>query len=208
MTDTEIDMTVHEVLDLALAHSTALTVATLGPAGTSSEASGRHLLDWATPNLGTTSASVQLHRSYEDAAQAVLSGAATHLLVANAYGHISRFYMDPNLAIAAAYLFNTPHYGLAKMRGAQIPSRFDVATHPSPVPLIEELLPEGMAVSEVVHMSSTSAAAAAVAADNIAVALTTDVAAAIYDLEFISTTRPIEMLWTVFARTTEIAEQR
>ena len=38
------------------------------------------------------------------------------------------------------------------------------------------------------------------------VALTTDVAAETYDLEFISRTRPIEMLWTAFCLTCSDAE--
>jgi prephenate dehydratase len=131
----------------------------------------------------------------------VLTGNATHLLVANAYREINNFYMDPKLKIAAAYRFNTPNYGLAKCRGAQISSRVAVASHPSPTPLIEELLPAGMTVSRVVTMPSTSAAAAAVDSKEINVALTTEVAAQIYDLEFISRTRPIEMLWTAFCPT-------
>lgn len=198
---TQTDQQASTVLDLALERSRDMTVATLGPPGTSSEASARYLLDWARRHLDSADAAVQLHTTYEHAAEAVLTDNATHLLVANAYGQISRFYMDPKLSIAAAYRFNTPDYGLAKARGTQVPTRIDVATHPSPIPLIEELLPDGMEVSAVVPMLSTSAAAAAVAAGQMTVALTTDVAAKIYDLEFISPVRPIEMLWTAFTRT-------
>jgi len=187
-----------QILDVALVPGDALTVATLGPAGTSSEASARHLLDWAVEALRACSGPIQLLPTYEQAMECVLTGRATHLLVANAYREINDFYMDPRLKIAAAYRFNTPNYGLAKCRGTQISSQIGVATHPSPIPLIEELLPIGVTVSVVVPMSSTSAAAAAVAGREVDVALTTDVAAEIYDLEFISRTRPIEMLWTAF----------
>lgn len=193
----------HRILDVALARGKDMEIATLGPPGTSSEASARHLLEWAVPNLDIPAANVQLHTTYEHAGEAVLTGSATHLLVANAYVQINNFYMEPKLAVAAAYLFNTPDYGLAKLEGAQIPSRIDVASHPSPIPLIEELLPEGFTVSTVVPMLSTSAAAAAVASNVIAVALTTDAAAQIYNLEFISRKRPIEMLWTAFTRAGE-----
>jgi prephenate dehydratase len=189
------------ILDVALAPGEAMSIATLGPAGTSSEASARHLLDWAAHALNAGAGSIQLFTTYEDAGIMVLTGNATHLLVANAYREIHNFYMDPKLKIAAAYRFNTPNYGLAKCRGAQISSRIAVASHPSPTPLIEELLPAGMTVSRVVTMLSTSAAAAAVDGKEIDVALTTDVAAQIYDLEFISRTRPIEMLWTAFSPT-------
>ncbi len=197
---------VSQILDVALVRGKEMTIATLGPSGTSSEAAARHLLDWAAQSLDARCEDVQLLPTYEHAAEAVLTRSATHLLVANAYREINDFYMDPRLKIAAAYRFNTPNYGLAKARGATVSSRIDVATHPSPIPLIEELLPAGMTVSVVVAMPSTSAAAAAVAANEVDVALTTDVAAEIYDLEFISRTRPIEMLWTAFALTNNGAE--
>ncbi|MEU9806190.1 hypothetical protein [Mycobacterium sp. NPDC050853] len=192
---------VPHILDIALTPGEAMSIATLGPAGTSSEASAQHLLDWAAQDHNARGGPVQLFSTYEHAKEAVLTASATHLLVANAYREISKFYMDPKLKIAAAYRFNTPNYGLAKCRGAQIPSRIVVATHPSPIPLIEELLPADITVSVVVPMSSTSAAAAAVDGNEVDVALTTDIAAEIYDLEFISRTRPIEMLWTVFRLT-------
>ncbi|CCO82865.1 Bacilysin biosynthesis protein bacA [Erwinia amylovora Ea266] len=48
-------------------------------------------------------------------------------------------------------------------------------------------------------MSSTSAAAHAVAIGEVDIALTTEVAARIHNLDFVSPTRPIHMLWSVFA---------
>lgn len=183
-----------------------ISVATLGPSGTSSEASARYLLDVATQTLNARAGPIYLFPTYEHARDAALDGDATLLLVANAYREINDFYMDPKLKIGAAYRFNTPNYGLAKRRGVQISSRVSVASHPSPTPLIEELRPHGVSVSFVVPMPSTSAAAAAVAAQEVDLALTTDVAAQIYDLEFISLTRPIEMLWTAFALTCDSVE--
>jgi hypothetical protein len=195
-----------QILDIALIPGETLSVATLGPAGTSSEASARYLLSWAAQTLNASCGGIELFATYEGARDAVLSGRATHLLVANAYREINDFYMDPKLTIAAAYRFNTPNYGLAKCPGARIPSRVVVATHPSPLPLVEELLPADLTVSSVVTMRSSSAAAVAVADKEFDVALTTEVAARIYDLEFISRTRPIEMLWTVFCLTCNSVE--
>jgi prephenate dehydratase len=195
-----------QILDVALVPGEAMSIATLGPAGTSSEASARHLLHWVAQALNGRVGPIQLFATYEDAREMVLAGNATHLLVANAYREINNFYMDPKLKIAAAYRFNTPNYGLAKRRGAQISSRVCIASHPSPTPLIEELLPAEVTVSAVITMLSTSAAAAAVDGKEIDLALTTDVAAQIYDLEFISRTRPIEMLWTAFRPTWDSVE--
>lgn len=61
-------------------------VATLGPAGTSSEAAGTYLAASLSP-VGP--APVELHPSYEEACAAVIAGHAARLLVANAYQDVN-----------------------------------------------------------------------------------------------------------------------
>ena len=174
------------------------TVATLGPEGTSSEAAGRYLTSTlvASSGIGT----VGLHGSYEAARDAVLSGSAARLLVANAYHGVNAFYMDQRLALERAFVFDTPAYGLAARRNTPIPLSSRVITHPAPRDLIYQLAPAGYPVGDVELAQSTSAAAAVVASGDADLALTTAPAAQLYDLEFISPTRTIRMLWSVFVR--------
>lgn len=68
----------------------------------------------------------------------------------------------------------------------------------SPDYLIGELLPDDLRIKKVIEKSSTSASALAVVSGEVDVALTTEIAARIHKLKFISRTRPIHMLWSVF----------
>jgi prephenate dehydratase len=66
------------------------------------------------------------------------------------------------------------------------------------VALVAELLPAAYAADNLVLTASTSAAALAARDLDTDVALTTEPAAALHQLEFISRTRTIRMLWSVF----------
>jgi prephenate dehydratase len=173
-------------------------VATLGPEGTSSEAAAEYLASVIGVDGGLHA--VTLYSSYEAARDAVLNGQAARLLVANAYHGVNVFYMDQRLELEQAFVFDTPAYGLAARRGAPIPMCSRVITHPAPRDLIRQLAPAGYHVAVVELASSTSAAAAHLASGDADLALTTAPAARLYGLEFISPTRPIRMLWSVFVR--------
>lgn len=183
-------------LEIALPDKlTTAIIATLGPAGTSSEAAAADL----RRRVGAAAPAV-LHDCYEDAAAAVMHGEADLLLVANAYAKINNFYMDPTLCLAAVFVYRTPQYGLAIRPGADLMGSLSIASHPAPVPIIDQLLPAGLSVAEVLHVQSTSLAAAAVRSGVVPMALTTAPAAAAHGLDFVSRTRPITMLWSVFRR--------
>jgi hypothetical protein len=178
-------------------------VATLGPTGTSSESAATHL--WhhrADEHLPV----IRLFPTYELAAEALRSGFASHLVVANAYSGINAFYMDPRLAITAAFLLDTPPYGLAAVTSQPVPHQVRVATHPAPAPLVSELMPEWHTLDGMVFTDSTSVAAAKARLLETDLALTTLPAAIAHQLRFISRTRPIRMLWSVFARRIDTPE--
>ncbi|MFD8413279.1 hypothetical protein ACSHWO_36570 (plasmid) [Streptomyces sp. HUAS TT3] len=172
-------------------------IATLGPAGTSSEVAAGVVwqsLDGTAPEMRN----IELHRTYEDAAEALLNRDVNYLVVANAYSGISEFYMNTRLTLAGVFVMDTPHYGIARVPGRPVPERPVVATHPAPRPLVDELLPSGFTDREILQVTSTSMAAAA-ARDGITdLALTTRPAVEATGLEFISRTRVIRMLWSVF----------
>lgn len=172
-------------------------VGTLGPAGTSSEQAARHL--WAEHGTGAEP-QVRLYGTFELAGEALRAGEVSHLVVANAYAGADAFYMDPNLRFAGAFLKDTPQYGIAVAPGHDIPRRPRIATHPAPRALVAELLPGDYEGEEIVLATSTSAAAGMAQRHETDLALTTQPAALGHQLRFISRTRPIRMLWSVFTR--------
>ncbi|WP_395368971.1 hypothetical protein OHU45_04390 [Streptomyces tubercidicus] len=203
----------HGITDTALSRLTrtgALTIASLGPAGTSSEQASRYLAGHLLSH-GHESARVRLCGRYEEAGDLLSSGKADLAVVANAYAHIDRFYMNPQFRLAAVFVKDTPFYGIA--RAARTPDAAPepvadppgktpvrIATHPAPRFLVEELLPDSYEVSELMLVDSTSAAAAAVASGEVPLALTTAPAARLHNLDFVSPTRPIRMVWSAFTR--------
>ncbi|MEX2968845.1 hypothetical protein [Streptomyces sp. C184] len=203
----------HGITDTALSRLTrsgSLTIATLGPPGTSSEQASRYLAGHLL-SYGHESARVRLCGRYEEAGDLLSSGKAELAVVANAYSHIDRFYMNPQFRLAAVFVKDTPFYGIARAErphdAAPEPvdstsgkARVRIATHPAPRFLVEELLPDSYEVSELVLVDSTSAAAAAVASGEVPLALTTAPAARLHGLDFVSPTRPIRMVWSAFTR--------
>jgi prephenate dehydratase len=188
-----------EWIDSGLTSGTPInSIATLGPAGTSSEQAAMFL--WVGHHHGEPPA-IHLSATYEEAGDAVISGAASHVVVANAYAGIHRFYMDPAFSIVGAFLMDTPLYGIAVSPERQIPSVARISSHPAPIPLIRELLPTAYSVAEILHATSTSAAAIQAHRGEADMALTTEPAATANALKFISRTRSIRMLWSVFTLT-------
>ncbi|MHA5051023.1 type 2 periplasmic-binding domain-containing protein [Streptomyces sp. SD15] len=174
-------------------------VGTLGPPGTSSEvASKRYAVQMTGPDGPTVD--VRLFDTYEEAGEALHAREVTHVVVANAYKDIYRFYMDPAVELAGVFVMDTPLYGIAMRRGAgPVPDVPIIASHPSPEPIIAQLLPHRHATYKVIHHDSTSAAAGAAVDGTADLALTTMPAAQLHGLEFISRTRPIRMVWSVFS---------
>lgn len=185
-------------MDLESLDRVALKViGTLGPAGTSSESAAAAL--WHQMNDLPSEPQTTLYDTYEEAAQSLLDREVSHFVVANAYRGVNEFYMDTRMALAGVFIMDTPLYGLAKSRRrTRVPAEPSIATHPAPAPLIAQLLPPRFSQGKVLIMNSTSAAAMAANGGRTDLALTTEPAVAAYDLEFISRTRPIRMVWSVF----------
>ncbi|MDT0175971.1 bacilysin biosynthesis protein BacA [Enterobacter sp. BRE11] len=187
----------YHFMDMGLSHAVNCPVYTLGPSGTSSEYASQFFYRWMSDNYANSHHDIHLNDSYELARNNIKHEKGL-LIVANAYPKINDFYMDTRLKLLATFLYNTPLYGLVTNK--KLPDRpLYIASHPAPVPLIEELLPDGLRIAQVIEMPSTSAAAQAVISGEVDVALTTEIAAGIHKLNFISRTRPKHMLWSVFA---------
>jgi prephenate dehydratase len=171
-------------------------VGTLGPAGTSSERAAEFL--WRRLAGAGPEPEVVLYDSYEDAGEALRADEVSHVVVANAYSAVNEFYMDALIALAAVFYLETPPYGIARDVDRRVPERPTVASHPAPVSLVGQLLPAPYLPGEISLVLSTSAAARAVREREADLALTTEPAADRYGLEFISRTRTIHMVWSVF----------
>ncbi|SHO58668.1 bacilysin biosynthesis protein BacA [Vibrio quintilis] len=183
-------------MDMGLNRVVNFPVYTLGPSGTSSEFASQYFCRRMNQNYQQRRHRINLMPTYEEARDEVKHQHGV-MVVANAYASINNFYMDPNLELLATFVFDTPLYGLAVKQ--DLPDReLRIASHPAPIPLIEELIPEGVQVREIIRMTSTSAAAQAVVNNEVDMALTTEIAAGLHQLKFVSRIRPIHMLWSVF----------
>jgi prephenate dehydratase len=167
---------------------------TLGPAGTSSQMAAERLRSHLNRDT-----EINLYDTYERAHTALREGEVTHVVVANAFINIHQFYMDGAIALSDVFVMDTPLYGIVKRPAAGVlPDAPRLISHPSPIPLIAELMPSGVKLGEIATADSTSSAARAVAGGAFDLAVTTESAAKLYGLEFISQQRPIRMVWSVF----------
>lgn len=170
-------------------------IATLGPAGTSSEYAARAM---ASHIAGDTPC--LLFSTYEEAAQAVINKQADYLVVANAYHSINRFYISDQLVVAGVFPKATPPYGVAVRPGANLdPRTLTLATHPAPSHLVKRWF-DPLHQPQLQLADSTSAAAQAVAYDEAGACITTDLARQQHGLVFISDTIRIRMIWSIFVR--------
>ncbi|WP_282794121.1 prephenate dehydratase domain-containing protein [Streptomyces sp. CC224B] len=175
-------------------------IGTLGPPGTSSEVAARRYAAQMAGLDGPT-ADIHLFDTYEQAGDALLAREVSHIVVANAYKGINPFYMDPDIELAGVFVMDTPLYGIAVRRGGHlVPDAPTIASHPAPEPIIAQLMPRRHETYKVIHHNSTSAAARAAVEGTADLALTTVPAAQLHGLEFISRTRPIRMVWSVFGK--------
>ena len=174
-----------------------LGIATLGPRGTSSEVAAHHVLGLCGERVGD-GGRVRLCPSFEEAGEAVVEGGETALVVANAYSKINALYMNPALFLAGAFILPTPDYGVAAPPNAPLPLKVRIATHPAPAALVGELVPPSFFVGETVAAPSTSEAARMVVRGEVDLALTNETSVREHSLRFVSPTRPIRMLWSVF----------
>ena len=175
----------------------SLRVATLGPSGTSSEIAASYVCALSGERL-VVDGEVMLCPSFEEASEAVLGGRATAVVVANAYTKVNDLYMNPDFFLAGAFIMPTPDYGVVAPPDIPVPLKVRVATHSAPAALVDELIPPSFMVDETLPVSSTSEAARMVAQGEVDLALTNETSAREHCLRFVSRTRPIRMLWSVF----------
>ncbi|MDU0813913.1 bacilysin biosynthesis protein BacA [Bacillus siamensis] len=180
-----------------------LNVATLGPSGTSSEAAAKYFLS----AINSENGQYTLYPTYEEAFQGLILGKSNFLIVANAYERIDRIYMSQETHLLFPFVYETPLYGIAKRPGTPLPMNqtLKIATHHAPVSLIPWFLADLSFEYEVVFVKSTSEAAMKLKAGEVDLCVTTENAAKQCGVKFITKTRPILMLWSVFVRQEDLS---
>jgi hypothetical protein len=179
----------------AIAQHPAPVVGTLGPGGTSGELAAELLWNYLCGDVGGPS--VKLYPTYELAEFALRAGEVTHLVVPSTHDGIHQLHADPALVLAGAFIMDSAPHGIARGRGP-VPCRPVVARHSSQSALLDQLLPDCYRPARVLDSRSTSAAAITVREGAADLALTTEPAARRHGLEFVSPTRKLRLLCSVF----------
>ncbi len=110
--------------------------------------------------------------------------------------------MCPDLKLLASFEYPTPYYGLAKKINYQLPKdrHLKIATHHAPLSLVSLFLNNDAVNYEVTLVESTSKAAIVTHQGDFDLCITNSNSVKTYGLEFISETRPIFMVWSVFGQ--------
>lgn len=173
----------------------------LGPTGTSSEYASRYLADNTDELNIDYPLEIALFDTYELARRELYSCNECGLLVANAYRGINKFYMDSKIHPSIVFFCETPEYGIAVNTELKLNAIESIASHPAPIDLINDLFVEDFPAENIIYADSTSHAATLVAKGAVDAALTTKPSAIKHNLSFISSTRTIPMVWTLFTNT-------
>ena len=186
--------------------SKTLTLGTLGPSGTSSEAALKYLISQIEQE--EINVLVKLFDSFIDLQQALKNEQVDLALVPHAYEKINEFYMQPKFDLGFIFVHPTPVYVLAKRKDQEFKvTGSRIVTHPAPLPLLSELLPPQYSPQEmtVELVNSTSVAAKQVHQGLADLAITNEKAREYYDLEFVSIHGTIPMSWSVFYKKPSVA---
>ncbi|MFB7513014.1 hypothetical protein [Streptomyces sp. NPDC056144] len=174
------------------------TLATLGPAGTSSELAARFLA--AEHGL-----SVELFATFDEVLDHVIGHKADLALVPSAYGGLTRFHWHRDLSLQGFFPMATPEYGIASTTGgppAPGEGPVTVAAMWEVRRIYAEVVPDELADREVtwVDAPSTQAAAEAVAAGHAELAVTNTPGIRAHDLRWLAVRPGAEIIWTLFSR--------
>lgn len=182
-----------------------LTIATLGPKGTSSEFVAMELAN----QIGIKEENISLFSSYEEAVTSVKKRKNNILLVANAYKDIHDIYMENDISLIGSFIKETPLYGIASKRLQRddflAEKSVQIASHHAPLSMIDVIKKDFDLNVDIVDCMSTSEAAYFVSTDKYRYCLTNEKAQKEYDLEFIMPIKQITMVWSIFGESNYIA---
>lgn len=177
-----------------------IKIGTLGPSGTSSEAAVAYFIQ--TYKNEAEDYSITLLNNFHSVLHELTHGDLSMAIVPHAYSEINLFYINPKIALARMFTFDTPPYGLASRSDAIVSEHHcRVVSHPAPVLLLDILLGQmGLSRYKIKFVSSTSEAAQEVFENRADLALTNMNAIKKYDLVCCAMYGAIQMGWSVFTK--------
>lgn len=186
------------------------SIGTLGPAGTRSEETARQLaVRWKKEYNSLPR--ISLYSSFEEVQSALISHQINVALVPNAYERVNEYYINPDIVWVDHFPHDTPTYGLAMRKGAEIPrNQCRIVTHPAPRLLVKHLLsklPHPPRHYSINLVQSTSVAAKWVKEKAADLAITNAITAAREGLVFIEDYGKIKMSWSLFCKKAFIEPQ-
>lgn len=174
-----------------------VTVATLGPAGTSADHVARSIAGMAE---NIVSVRFEMYPDFEESKRAVLEGRAHLVLVPSAYRDVTSFHWHPRLRLRGAFVHRTPDYGLAVAPGAAPAEKIVLASMSEVRDLFEQLAPEAVRerLVETRLAASTSDAAAMVRAGSANMAVCNDLGRAENELAWFRVRPGVPIVWMLF----------
>ncbi len=183
-----------------LLESSLINIATLGPAGTSSEHAAKSFINNFFPSVHTKG-SIHLMSTFEECVSQVLESNIMYAIVPHAYEGIKNFYMHPDLELIQLFRCDTPMYGLAVRPDfhfqAEALDSHIVVSHPAPISLLKYYIGKDAIFKKV---DSTSIAAELVRDKVYDFAITNEIAREKNQLKFVFQFKNIPMSWSVFGR--------
>lgn len=120
-------------------------------------------------------------------------------LIPNAWKGINEFYINDHLEIIASFLCDTKPYSLAGYKKSidDYNGKIKISTHPAPLQMIQNYIPDKIDY-EIVITDSTEKAADLVKTKEVDICLSNELAIKDNELNILSSPFTITMLWSVF----------
>lgn len=178
----------------------SLTIGTLGPKGTSSEAAAMYFAQQNKAQLHQHS--IRLFDNFQLVLDALVHADLSMAIIPHAFSDINLFYINPQVRLYHMFVFDTPAYGLAKRPDTVVPRQFcKIVSHPAPVIALKTLSEQmGLTDYEVKWVHSTSQAAREVSEKKADLALTNWNAMQQFNLTSCAMYGAIQMGWSVFTK--------
>ncbi|MBT1672294.1 hypothetical protein [Curtobacterium flaccumfaciens] len=179
-----------------------VTVATLGPAGTSADCVARALKETLS---GQIDVELSLREDITAVRNEVLEGRAELALIPSAHREATDFHWHPELRLRGAFVHSTPPYGIAIRPGFSPASSITLASMPEVRRLFDQLAPGHLigAVADELVTTSTSSAAAMVGTGQADMAVCNDEARRLQDLTWFRVRNGVPIVWMLFGNDDE-----
>lgn len=181
----------------------SVTMATLGPEGTTSSETAKVFKKYIEDINKLADLKINLYDSFELAINEVHKRSADFILLPNAYGKMTNFYWDTTIELGFVFTNKTPEYGIAMLDKNNLYDKPTLTI--STCKAVEHLLQELMDTTEfknksyeIVEANSTTKSLMLLEDGKVDLALTNDTSLKNSKAYFISNTKYTDVLWSIF----------